>query len=260
MRPFSPIRVERVTAAGRELAWEGAVNVRDLGGQPLESGGTTRFGVVVRADNVRKLTAAGWQAFLDHGVRRVIDLRWHEELADDPPVDVPVEVVHISLFGAHRPERRLEIEEFAAAATDEADFMRRLYGHYLEAHPREFGAAIEAVASADGAVVVHCTAGKDRTGLVAALLLRVAGVGIESIVADYALSDITDIPGYGDWLKEELPPKEARIRDFVTSTPPEGMASLLRDLDEQHGSATGYLESAGVDPGALAEIKRRLAG
>jgi len=249
-----------VPAAGRELVWEGAVNVRDLGGQPLEDGGTTQFGVVVRADNVRKLTPAGWRAFRDHGVRRVIDLRWHEELAEDPAVDVPVEVVHISLFGAHRPERRLEIEEIAAAATGEADFMRRLYGHYLATHPREFAAAIEAVASADGTVVVHCTAGKDRTGIVSALLLRVAGVGIDTIAADYGLSDITNIPGYGDWLQEELPPDEARIRDFVTSAPPEGMAAVLRELDEQHGSAAGYLESAGVDPGALAEIKRRLAG
>jgi protein-tyrosine phosphatase len=236
------------------------VNVRDLGGQPLEGGGGTRFGVVVRADNVRKLTAAGWRAFRDHGVRRVVDLRWHEELAEDPVVEVPVEVVHISLFGAHRPERRLEIESIAAVASGEADFMRRLYGHYLEAHPREFGAAIEAVAGAEGAVVVHCTAGKDRTGIVSALLLRVAGVGIDEIAADYGLSDIREIPGYGDWLQEQLPPEEARIRDFVTSAPPEGMASLLRELDEAHGSAAGYLESAGVDPAALAEIRRRLAG
>jgi hypothetical protein len=60
----------------RALDWDGCVNVRDLGGLPLEGGGETRLGVLVRADNVRKLTDAGWEALADHGVTRIVDLRW----------------------------------------------------------------------------------------------------------------------------------------------------------------------------------------
>jgi len=242
------------------------VNVRDLGGQTIEGGGVTRLGVVVRADNVRKLTAAGWQALRDHGVGRVVDLRWHEELAEDPPVDVPVEVVHIPLFGAHRLETRYErFAEISAEVEDAAEFMRRLYGSYLEEHPAAFADALAAVASANGTVVVHCTAGKDRTGLVAALLLRIAGVGIDEIAADYGLTDMpavaatgpTGIPGHGPI---ELTGEEARAREFVLAAPPQGIAMVLRDLDERHGSAASYLEHAGLERTTIAELRRRLTG
>ena len=90
----------------RVLEWDGCGNVRDLGGHPLEQGGNTRFGVVIRADNVRRLTPTGWETLLEQGVRRVVDLRWHEELAEDPPIDVPVEVMHVPIFGMHRLETR----------------------------------------------------------------------------------------------------------------------------------------------------------
>jgi protein-tyrosine phosphatase len=78
-----------VTAPERELAWEGCLNVRDLGGHRTTNGGVTRYGAVVRADSVRHLTDAGWQAAVDYGVRTVIDLRADEELEADPPGDLP---------------------------------------------------------------------------------------------------------------------------------------------------------------------------
>jgi hypothetical protein len=77
------------------LAWEGCLNVRDLGGHPTEDGGETHFGAVVRVDNVRQLTAAGWQALLGYSVRRIVDLRWQHERDEDPAGDVPVDVVHV---------------------------------------------------------------------------------------------------------------------------------------------------------------------
>ncbi|HEY6032238.1 MAG TPA: tyrosine-protein phosphatase, partial [Gaiellaceae bacterium] len=74
----------------RALAWDGCVNVRDLGGLPTEDGGVTLRGAVVRSDNARRLSDAGWQALLDHGVRTVVDLRWADERDEDPPGDVPI--------------------------------------------------------------------------------------------------------------------------------------------------------------------------
>jgi protein-tyrosine phosphatase len=259
------MRHERLESP-RELVWEGCVNVRDLGGQPIEGNGLTRFGVVVRADNVRKLTPAGWKALLAHGVRRVVDLRWHEELADDAPTDAPVEVVHIPLFGAHRLETRYaRFAEISAQVDDATEFMRRLYGSYLDDYPDAFAEAITAVASTDGTAVVHCTAGKDRTGLVSALLLRIAGVGIDQIAADYGLTDTrplraggpTGIPGHGTL---ELTAEEARARQFVLAAPPDGIAMVLHDLDDRYGSAAAYLEGAGLERPVLETIRRRLAG
>ncbi|MEX0673173.1 MAG: tyrosine-protein phosphatase, partial [Gaiellaceae bacterium] len=74
----------------RELVWDGCVNVRDLGGLPTGDGRTTLFERVVRADSVRQLTEAGWQALAEYGVRRIVDLRWHDELAQDPRRDLDV--------------------------------------------------------------------------------------------------------------------------------------------------------------------------
>jgi protein-tyrosine phosphatase len=247
-----------VNVSSQVLEWDGCGNVRDLGGHPIERGGTTRFGVVIRADNVRRLTPAGWEALLAHGVRRVVDLRWHEELAEDPPNDVPVEVVHVPIFGMHRLETRYaRFAEFARASADGPDFIRRLYGSYLDEHPRAFAEAVAAVATTDGPVVVHCTRGKDRTGLVAALILRIAGVGIDEIAADYGLTPDTESD-------RDTPPSsmsdEDRARRFLLSAPPQGMAQALRELDARHGSAAAYLKLGGLDRSVIGDLRDRLVG
>jgi protein-tyrosine phosphatase len=180
------------TTSTRELPWAGCRNIRDLGGQPLEADGVIAFGVALRANNVRNLTEVGWRALVDYGVRRIVDLRWPEEHDEDHPVDVPVEVVHSSLLGPRRPESRyVRYAQLAAEVEGEAEFVRRLHGEYLEEFPEAFAATVDAVASAPGPVLFHCTAGKDRTGIVAGLVLRLADVGIEAIAADYALTDVS---------------------------------------------------------------------
>jgi protein tyrosine/serine phosphatase len=242
----------------RALEWSGLTNVRDLGGQPLPGGGTTAFGVALRADNVRNLTDSGLRALVESGVRRIVDLRWPEELEEDPAVDLPVEVVHISLFGLRRPEsRHARFAAIAADVDEDAAFIRRLYGEYLEEFPAAFAAAIDAVAGAPGPVVFHCTAGKDRTGLVAALILRLAGVPIEAVAADYALTDAGEMMRRG--LVDGMPEDEVRARRFLFSAPHDGMAGLLHDIDERYGSAAGYLRRAGLDPAAAARLIARLA-
>jgi protein-tyrosine phosphatase len=212
----------------------------------------------VRADNVRNLTEIGRRALVDYGVRRVIDLRWQEELEEDAVTDMPVEIAHVPLLGLHRPESRyVRFAQTAAEAEDEAAFTRRLYGEYLEEFPDRFAAALDAVASAPGPVLFHCTAGKDRTGLVAALMLRLAGVPIEATAADYALTDVRALLRRG--LADGMAEGEVRTLTFLLSAPRDGMAQLLRDVDERYGSAAGYLEQAGLDAAAAREVKRRLA-
>jgi protein tyrosine/serine phosphatase len=245
------------TPASRALAWAGCENVRELGGLPIEAGGTTARGVVVRADNVRGLTEGGWEAAMAHGAQRIVDLRWHEELGEDPAVDVPVEVLHIPVLGPHRPEGRYDrFAALAAEVPDSVEFARRLYGEYLDEFPTAFARAVEAVAAAPGLVVLHCTAGKDRTGLVVALLLRVVGVGIEVVADDYALTDASRLlrRGLVDGMSEE----EVLTRRYLLDAPALGMANLLEDLDSRYGSAADYLLQAGIDPTVPDVLRRRL--
>ena len=164
--------------------------MRDLGGHPTEDGRRTCFGAVVRADSVRQLSEAGWAALVAHGVRTVVDLRHDEELAADPPRELPVDVMHVPLMPAPASPEWPQIDEVADAAPDAVTATRDVYLEILRRRPAQFAAAVRAVAGAPkGGVVVHCLAGKDRTGLLAALLLRLVRVPRDDVAADYALSE-----------------------------------------------------------------------
>jgi protein-tyrosine phosphatase len=168
----------------RDLAWEGCFNVRDLGDLPTENGGRTRRGSIVRADGLSRLTEKGWSALVDHGIRTVIDLRNDDELDGDV---------------AARPEI---VETFRIALDDieDRDFWKHVWANdldgsplyfrlFLERKPHQCAAALKAIARAQpGGVVFHCGRGRDRTGLVALLVLELAGVSAHDIVADYELS------------------------------------------------------------------------
>ncbi|HEV7639710.1 MAG TPA: tyrosine-protein phosphatase, partial [Gaiellaceae bacterium] len=144
------------------LDWEGCVNVRDLGGLPTEDGRRTRLGGVVRSDNVRSLTDEGWRALAEHGVKRIVDLRFPEELAEDQPRDVDIEVVHVSVLGAVRDMEYVRELDAHLAVNEIADHYAWSYVDFLERYRERFGQAFAAIADAEGAVVVHCFAGKDR--------------------------------------------------------------------------------------------------
>src|SRR5262249_55654660 len=148
-----------------ELVWEGCLNVRDLGGLPTLDGRRIRDRVIVRSDNIRRLTDAGWHALRKHGVQRIVDLRFPVELAEDQPRDVEIEVVHISVLGEDLdPEYISELDAHLHAASSVADHYAWLYLDFLERYRDRFGRAIVAVGDAEGTVVVHCAGGKDRTG------------------------------------------------------------------------------------------------
>lgn len=243
--------------AVRTLRWEGCCNVRDLGGHPTEDGGETRFGAVVRADNVRLLSDAGWRELADYGVRRIVDLRFQGEIDDDPPRDVPVDVVHVPLL--EDPDRVAEIDELVKDVHEPAIWRRSVYLAFLERFPRNFARAVAAVASVpDGTVLVHCAGGVDRTGLVAALLLRVAGVGIDTVAADYAESERSWSPFVREWIDEADGDEERRRRRMLSVMPAEAMRDVLVELERRHGGAGGYLAGAGVAEADLERVRSRL--
>jgi protein tyrosine/serine phosphatase len=246
-------------AVERTLAWEGCMNVRDLGGHPTADGGTTGFGRIVRADSVRQLTHAGWEALVEYGVGTIVDLRFHDELEADPPGDIPVDVVHIPLLGEIDPEYGTELDQLAEAAGTDAEATQSVYLDFLERYPKNFATVIRAVADApEGAVLVHCMGGKDRTGLVVALLLSLAGVPADEVAADYAVSERNLAEWSGRWIDSAPDDAERARRRRISACPPDAMRGVLEELARRHGSVRGYLQAAGSSEDELERAAARL--
>jgi protein-tyrosine phosphatase len=247
------------TSERRTLAWDGCLNVRDLGGHPTEDGGTTVFGRIVRADSVRQLSDEGWRALVDYGIGTIVDLRLHEELEADPPLELPVAVVHVSLFGSPDLAYWGQIDAVGRAAPNEVLATRNVYLRLLEDNRDNVAAAVAAVADApEGGVLVHCQAGKDRTGLVTALLLRVAGVGYEEIADDYARSADALAPVLDDWIDESPDEDERERRRRQSATPAAAMHGVLEELERRHGGVESFLRATGVTDDQLTRVHSRL--
>ena len=166
------------------LSVPGLFNARDLGGYPTIDGRLTRRSSLVRADDLAQLKAEGLKALEAHGIRTVLDLRWPEESARDPnpvPQALPhVRFVHVSLLTRTEEEWRLRSRDVA----------KELWKCGVLEHVRhELRRALGVIAQAPpGTLLFHCVAGKDRTGLIAALLLALADVEPQAIAYDYAVS------------------------------------------------------------------------
>jgi protein-tyrosine phosphatase len=246
----------------RELAWDGCLNVRDLGGHRTADGRETTYRSVVRADSVRQLTEPGWQALVDYGIRTVVDLRGDHEMDDDPPGDLPVQLVHVPFMEASEAEWREiepELEAAADAAPDAATATRDVYMIFLERFRRNVAAGVRAAARARvGGVVVHCVGGKDRTGLLTALLLHLAGVDTEHVAADYALSEERLRPRHEAWFaKAETEAELERLRR-IAQTPAAAMVGVFEELERRYGSVAGYLRAGGLTDEELELARTRL--
>ncbi|MEK6273993.1 MAG: tyrosine-protein phosphatase [Actinomycetota bacterium] len=242
----------------RDLTWDGLLNVRDLGGHRTEDGGETRYGAVVRADSLDELTEDGWQSVVDYGIRTVIDLRMDEEREEGPPAGTPVDLLHMSLFDDDKTIFE-EVEAAAKAAPDVATATRDVYLLFLEHFKANVASAIRAVANApEGGVVVHCMGGKDRTGLVTALLLALAGVDDEQIAADYALSEERLRPRHERWFAEAATEAELERLRRIAQTPASSIEGVLAELERRYGSVEGYLRDAGVSNEDLRLVRARL--
>jgi protein-tyrosine phosphatase len=245
----------------RTLQWDGCVNVRDLGGIPTEDGGRTRAGSVIRSDTLGALSADGWRAVADHGVVRIVDLRFPEERTEDPPRDVDVEVVNVSVLGRSLKEDRdyvRRLEEHLDSVDDVADHYAWSYVDFLERNRSRFGEALAAIADAEGPVVIHCMGGKDRTGLVAALLLRLAGVSAEEIGQDYSLSGPNLAVFLDEWLASAPSEDERRRREKLSVTPAVAMARVIEDLEGRYEGVAGYLQAAGLSTDQVDKLRARL--
>jgi len=249
---------------------EGAVNVRDLGGLPTTDGGTTVPGRLLRSENLQELSPSDVTRLVDEiGLTTVVDLRSTNEVAIEGPA--PLDAV-AGVRHAHHPVLRefLDVSDTVKAAllTEAAEADRERYpsdpmcGHYLgylENRPEEVTAALRSIATAPGAAIVHCAAGKDRTGVVVALALTAAGVEPEAIVADYAAS--------ADRI-EAIIERLARSKMYaggVSGVPirahtprTETMKAFLEQLGVRYGGLAAWLTANGFTAEELAQLRAKL--
>ncbi|WP_158971587.1 tyrosine-protein phosphatase [Chachezhania sediminis] len=239
----------------RLMPLDGTHNIRDLGGAPLKGGAWVRPGRVYRACGMNGLTDPGRTGLAELGIVRVIDLRSEAErvAAPGPFADHPG-LMPIPVFDGLAPLGHV----FAADGT--ASFGDRYVEALGSAAPR-FGRAFRALAQADGApVLFHCTAGKDRTGVMAALLLDLLGAARADIVADYAAT--ADLgAGLLAVLKDGAIARgaDAALAARMMQSEPADMEYVLDWLQGGFGGAEGYLRHAGLSEAELDKIVDALA-
>ena len=248
--------MEEGTERARRLPWDGCLNVRDVGGYPTVDGARTRWGALLRGDNLCRLTPTGCRALLDYGVRTIIDLHDHAKI-EDPPHPFGPHGAHAGAVTYHNLLFRDPDDAFLQTVRRERRGLLELYRVTVDRYAPRIAAVVRAVADApEGGVLVHCNVGKDRAGLVAALLLALAGVPDATIAEDYALSDLYLRPLYqararAQGLDEAVLLESSRSR-------PETMLGLLAHLQAAHGGARAYLLAAGLPPDDLNRVRRRL--
>ena len=220
----------------RELAWDGCINVRDLGGLDTEDGRMTRWGAVVRSDHPSKLSAAGWSALYAHGIRTIIALR--TDGIDEEQPDTALRPADLTTV-------QVAVEDFT-----DTDFVRQwvdtalwctplYYRDALKRWPQRHAAAVAAVANAQpGGVLIHCRRGHDRTGIITLLLLALIGVAPAKIAADYELS---------------VDPERDQLLRAANTSASEVIRDTLARLD-----VTSYLRTAGLSHDELNIVRTRL--
>jgi protein-tyrosine phosphatase len=236
---------------------EGAANVRDVGGLPLVAGGVVNPGALIRADNLQGLSPRDVRRLVDDlRVRAVADLRTGTEVTQEGPGPLRneplVEVSHLSLYpeGTDLTVRETDagpvVLPWQNRSGDDRRSAAQVYLGYLARRPDSIVAALRLIAATDGATVVHCAAGKDRTGVVIAFALDTVGVARDSIVDDYARTSERLVPLLERLAASPTYGGEKWISDPDRHAPrPETMHGFLTAIDEEYDGPAAWLATQG---------------
>jgi protein-tyrosine phosphatase len=234
----------------RHIALEGAVNFRDLGGYSNDEGRRTRWRVLFRADGLSELTEPDLAVMAEIGIRTVVDLRSGDEV-EQSRFDVEAHPVRFHHFPF--VETLPDPEEFERTPV----FFPAKYVQMVEEAGPQIVGALTALAAPDALpAVFHCTAGKDRTGVLSALVLSLLGVPEETVVADYALSG-TAMAHLRAKLAAKYPERLALIADadMVFSADPANMVALFDHVHDRYGSPADYAAAVGVPDDVVARLR-----
>ncbi|MBB6100129.1 protein-tyrosine phosphatase [Deinobacterium chartae] len=240
-----------MTETTRRLALEGSLNIRELGGHRTLSGQRVRPQRLLRGDSLHRLTPEAQQQLLEYGLTTVLDLRQPDELQQAP-----------SVFAQHGRVTYLNLPLFAALAPEQLgqgnQDLPALYCLTLDHCHAAIRRALTEIERADGTVLFHCAVGKDRTGLLAALLLGALGVSEQDIIADYAVSARNLEPQFAPLLAQAA----ARGEDLqhlqhISRSDPEFMEHTLEHLRRTYGGIEGYYHFLGLDAGFITSLRSR---
>jgi protein-tyrosine phosphatase len=235
----------------RDIAISGSFNTRDLGGYRTRDGRYVAWRKTFRSGNLASVDQTGLATLKQLSVTRVIDLRSQRERQAEPDPfgpDDSIELVGISLFDDLDPSR-----------LPQGNVLLSLYLQALETQGKTFVEIVRQIGSSSGAALFHCTAGKDRTGLVAALVLSLAGVATEDIIADYAMTADRIRPLLDGLEKtaKTINVNEAELTPLLDCNP-STMHQTLDWLDENYRGAENYLKSHGLAEADLHQIRAHL--
>ena len=252
---------------GRWVDLEGPANFRDLGGLPIATGGSTRMGVLFRSDSLAMLTDRDLEFLVTTiGLRRVVDLRSGPEIERHGQSDLEacgVEIIHQPIVDETRGPKSKDRPDgqTPAVALSEAQMpLDRIYLYMLETFPQRFADAIKALSDPERQpVVFHCAAGKDRTGLIGAIVLELCGVSRDLIIHDFLLTnDRMETMIERHRASSEVEGKEAEIEAQTLFPTEETLINLFTEFEARHGGAESYLLAAGMDPAVIASLRSAL--
>jgi protein-tyrosine phosphatase len=248
-----------VVAAERRVPFEGVTNFRDLGGYPTTDGGRTRWGRVFRSDALHRFTDEDRRRYEALGLHAVYDLRNDEELALHPNPFPSIQLALLSRPGDAPPPDRSMMQMDADGGEQ---ILREMYGGLLANAAPTFAVLLNGLAEPEGLpAVIHCTGGKDRTGMAAALLLELLKVPRQQVLDDYELTARYRLrehqaESYENMLAAGMAPEAAAA---VLGAPRWTMAGALDELDESYGGVDAYLTGpAGMTKETLERLRTAL--
>lgn len=249
--------MQRTTSSDsrRHLPLAGTYNVRDIGGYHTVDGRTTRWGILFRADRLYRLPPDAQEQLHGRGVRTVVDLRRSDELEAAPNVFAEssrVNYHHMSLL----------IDKLPVVAGNPRSLIDT-YRSILDERQDQVRIVLSTFAAPEGLPgVVHCTAGKDRTGVIVALILGLCGVPHDTIVADYALTSTYLGEEYMEEVRQRVLKRGYTWEQYqpLTTCPPENMEATLHHLDTTYGSFEAYADRIGLAEDQVRRLREALLG
>jgi len=240
----------------RHIEFDRLHNFRDLGGYRADAGRTVRWGTLYRSDSLGKLRpgSADWDRFRALGVGTVVDLRYPFEIEARGRVPAVDGLAYHNLSIEHRPYDQSAI----SPDVDPWRYLADRFAEVLDDGVKELRTVLEVIAAEDDRpLVFHCASGKDRTGIVAALVLSLLGVAEDDVLADFALTELATERLLADWRANH--PEQESIWPSFGRAPAEVMRLTLGDLTERYGSVRQYVaERLGPEPELTGALRRRL--